>query len=87
MTPIATFVLRRATESVANLVLATNLEQALTMKQDKVEDIHRNKAALAIPACPPRTEIDDELKSYQERSHRKSSLKRRHSRHSKLDKR
>lgn len=48
MTPVAAFVQRKATESVANQHLATTLEQAHTMKHEKLEDEHITTAALPI---------------------------------------
>lgn len=87
MTPIATYVQRKATESFADHRLAATLERALTMKNDKLQDVHTTTAALPKPVFPPsRTESDIEETSDEDRSRRKSSRKRCHNRHRKQDK-
>lgn len=56
------------------------------MKYDKIEDMHTTTAALpkqvSSPFC---TEKDDDGPSYEESGHWKSSLKRHHIRHRKLE--
>lgn len=75
MTPIATFVQRKATKSVTNHYLAPTLEQALRMKHDKLEDVHTTTADLPKPVSSQfRTETGDERTSHKQGRHRKLSL-------------